>query len=162
MIGEEGAGPVDPDVEPRAPAGRGEVSPAVLGAVALGGLLGGLARYGVAQGWPAPAGGWPWPTLAVNVAGSLLIGVLMAVLAGGRAPHPLARPFLGTGFLGGFTTFSAYALEIGALAERGRIVTAAAYLVVTAVAAVAAAWAGSALARAAVRRRRTGRSGGGA
>ncbi|MGM1059317.1 fluoride efflux transporter FluC [Saccharothrix sp. Mg75] len=75
----------------------------VLAAVALGGGLGGLARYGASLALPGPVG-----TLVVNVVGCALIGVLLAL-----APrlHPLARPFLGVGALGGFTTFSAYALD---------------------------------------------------
>ncbi|GAA1301543.1 CrcB family protein [Saccharothrix xinjiangensis] len=74
----------------------------VVAAVALGGGLGGAARYGVGSLVPGLAG-----TLLVNVVGCALIGVLVVL-----APrlHPLARPFLGVGVLGGFTTFSACAL----------------------------------------------------
>lgn len=83
---------------------------AVLAAVAFGGALGSLARYGVgvlARGvWP----GWPWGTLAVNVIGSLVIGVLFALFAERPAPEWL-RLGLITGVLGGFTTFSAFSLE---------------------------------------------------
>ncbi|GGP41876.1 fluoride efflux transporter FluC [Saccharothrix coeruleofusca] len=74
-----------------------------LAAVALGGGLGGLARYGLGLLVPGP-----WGTLLVNVLGCALIGVLMAFAP--RA-HPLVRPLLGVGVLGGFTTFSAYAVD---------------------------------------------------
>ncbi|MFD1147228.1 fluoride efflux transporter FluC [Saccharothrix hoggarensis] len=96
--------PVDPDVSLDVPAQRRELGPAVLGAIALGGGLGGLARHGLST---AVAG--PWGVLLVNVLGCALIGVLMVL-----APrlHRLARPFLGVGVLGGFTTFSAYALDV--------------------------------------------------
>ncbi|MDU0293562.1 CrcB family protein [Saccharothrix longispora] len=75
----------------------------VLAAVALGGGLGGLARHGASLVLPGPVG-----TLVVNVVGCALIGVLMVLVP---RLHPLARPFLGVGVLGGFTTFSAYALD---------------------------------------------------
>ncbi|WP_447006285.1 fluoride efflux transporter FluC [Saccharothrix isguenensis] len=95
--------PVDPGVSLDVPAQRRELGPAVPAVIALGGGLGGLARYGLSAAVPGP-----WGLLLVNVLGSALIGVLMVL-----APrlHPLARPFLGVGVLGGFTTFSAYALD---------------------------------------------------
>jgi CrcB protein len=78
-------------------------------AVSAGGALGALARYGLQLAWPVPAAGFPWSTLVINATGCLLIGVLME-----RVDGPL-RPFLGAGVLGGFTTFSAYAVEISGL-----------------------------------------------
>lgn len=73
--------------------------------VALGGTLGTAARLALALLIP-DAGGFPLATLAVNVAGALMIGVLAA-----RLPHTSeARIFLGTGILGGFTTYSAFAV----------------------------------------------------
>lgn len=97
------AEPVDPDVSLDVPAQRRELGPAVLAAIALGGGLGGLARYGLSAVVPGP-----WGFLLINVLGSALIGVLMVLVP---RLHPLARPFLGVGVLGGFTTFSAYALD---------------------------------------------------
>jgi fluoride exporter len=73
----------------------------VLLAISLGGGLGGVARY-LLSGYGLLG------TVFVNVLGSGLIGVLMVLVP---RLHPLARPFLGIGFLGGFTTFSAYALD---------------------------------------------------
>jgi CrcB protein len=84
----------------------------VLGVIALGGGLGALARYGLAQALPGRPGTFPWATFATNVLGCLLIGVLMVLVTEIRQAHPLVRPFLGVGFLGGFTTFSTYAVEI--------------------------------------------------
>jgi len=107
-------------------------------AVAVGGVAGAEARYGLEVAWPHPAGQFPWTTLLINVLGCLLIGVLLGALA--RAPRPprLARPLLGTGVLGGFTTFSAYAVDVAGLGHAGRWAVAAAYLVLTVVACVAA------------------------
>ena len=78
----------------------------VTGAVAAGGALGAAARYGLAQAWPTAPHGVPVTTFAINVGGCLAIGLLLGVPRG-----PLARAFLGTGVLGGFTTFSTYAVE---------------------------------------------------
>ncbi|MFB2533258.1 fluoride efflux transporter CrcB [Paracoccus sp. p4-l81] len=93
--------------------------------VALGGALGAVARHGVnllGRRWP----GFPASTLAVNVIGSLLMGVLVVVLAErGAMRH---APLLMTGVLGGFTTFSAFSLDAVALWERGQPGLAALYV----------------------------------
>ena len=86
--------------------------------VGAGGALGAMARYGV--GRALPAGGWPWATFAVNITGGLLMGLLIGWLAarGGAGQEPW-RLFLAVGVLGGFTTFSAFSLEIVLLFQRG-------------------------------------------
>jgi CrcB protein len=114
--------PVDPD------ATEADGVPGVLLAVAVGGALGAGARWGVSELVPA-AGGFPWPTLLVNVSGSLLLGVLMVLVVDVYETHHLVRPFLGVGVLGGFTTFSTYALETRDLLALGEYLLAAAYLV---------------------------------
>lgn len=102
-----------------------------LTAIALGGVIGSVARFAVAQPFsPWTAFDWPWATLIVNVVGCLLIGIIASSRAIERGPLWL-RPFLITGVLGGFTTFSAFALETGLLLEGGRVGAAAAYLGVT-------------------------------
>ncbi|WP_327004047.1 CrcB family protein [Dactylosporangium sp. NBC_01737] len=109
---------------------------AVLAVVAVGGSAGSAARYGVALLLPHDAGtGVPWATLAVNSLGCLLIGVLVVVVEG---RHPLLRPMLGIGVLGGFTTFSTFAVDAVVLADRGAVWTAAAYVAGTLVTALAA------------------------
>src|SRR3954451_17575935 len=135
---------VDPDVDLHVPAQRQEraLDPALLAAIAVGGLLGAEARYAVARLLDAPVGGWPWDTWLVNVAGSFLIGVLMAVLAGLARPHRLVRPFLGVGVLGGFTTFSTAMVELPGLLGAGRPALALLYLVGTALSALVATAAG--------------------
>jgi CrcB protein len=115
--------------------------------VAAGGALGALARYGLLLAWPTRPGAFPWGTFVVNVSGCLAIGVLMVLVTEPRPAHPLVRPFLGTGVLGGFTTFSAYAEEVRALLRPEWMVTAVLYLAGTLLAALAATIAGMRLAR---------------
>jgi CrcB protein len=108
--------------------------------VALGGGIGACARYAAGLLWPTPEGGFPWATLWVNVLGCAVIGVFMTLLAEVWAPHPLVRPFFGTGVLGGFTTFSTYAVDIERRLDAGRPGTGLAYLAATLLAALAAVW----------------------
>jgi CrcB protein len=87
--------------------------------VALGGAIGASARYLSNVGVMRLIGpGFPWGTLAVNVLGSFLMGVLVVVLAHKDAMR--LAPFLMTGLLGGFTTFSAFSLDVMTLIERGQ------------------------------------------
>jgi CrcB protein len=125
---------------PPPPPGRRHGQWPVVAAVAAGGGLGSAARYAAALRWPAPPDGVPWATFGVNVSGCALIGVLLVLLTEVRAGHPLLRPFLGTGVLGGYTTFSAYGLDVRALAEAGRAGAAAAYAAGTLAGALAAVW----------------------
>ncbi|SCG42403.1 FluC/FEX family fluoride channel [Micromonospora coxensis] len=150
---------VDPDVDLRVPADRAELGArpaAVLGAIAVGGVLGALARAGLQAALPHSPTGFPWATFAVNVTGCLLIGALTAVLDRRRVP-PLTRPFLGVGVLGGFTTFSAYVVDVHAALAAGAPVTALAYLAATLVAGLLAVLAGDALAARALAERGGGR-----
>jgi len=120
----------------------------VLVAVAAGGALGAVARYGALVPWPAAGGGFPWTVFVVNVSGCALIGVLMVLtVERGRVTHPLVRPFLGVGVLGGFTTFSTYAADVSGLLVRQELLTAVAYMAATVVAALAAVWAGAVVTR---------------
>ncbi len=112
--------------------------------VALGGAIGAAARYGVYR-LVGPAS-WPWPTFLVNVLGGLLMGLLTGWLLARAGPEAL-RLFLGVGVLGGFTTFSAYSLDIIALLERGDLVGALGYALASLVVATAALAAGLWLAR---------------
>lgn len=100
----------------------------VLVAIAAGGVLGAEVRYGLARWISHPAHAWPWSTLLTNAAGSLLIGGLMAWVLARERPPRLARPFLGVGILGGFTTFSTFAVETHGLLLAHRVVVAFAYV----------------------------------
>jgi len=96
--------------------------------VMLGGALGAGARHlaGVAGlRWLGP--GFPWTTLFVNLAGSLLIGLLAGWLAL-RGGSEQVRLFFAVGLLGGFTTFSAFSLELGLMLQRGELASAMAYV----------------------------------
>ncbi|AUY50511.1 fluoride efflux transporter CrcB [Streptomyces sp. CB01881] len=134
----------------RPPVLRGQ-GPAVA-VVALGGAVGASARYGAALLWPDGPADFPWTTLVVNVVGCAVIGVFLVAITEGRPAHPLLRPFFGTGVLGGFTTFSTYAVDIRRLLEEGRPGAGPAYLGLTLLAALAAVWAAAGLTRRLIRR----------
>lgn len=123
MLGETARAQVDPDVDFHVAAVRDEtlVRRWDIGlAIAIGGAVGAVARYGLSLGLPTSPGGFPWSTFTTNVTGCLLIGVLMVILTEVQAhPHRLARPFLAVGVLGGFTTFSTYTAEARELIVSG-------------------------------------------
>ncbi|MER5427678.1 fluoride efflux transporter CrcB [Streptomyces sp. NPDC002588] len=123
---------------PRRNAGTSQVP--VVAVVAAGGAIGAVARYAASLWWPTEAGGFPWTTFWVNVVGCAVIGVFLVLVTEVRTTHRLVRPFFGTGVLGGFTTFSTYAVDIQRLADAGRAGTALAYLAATLCAALAAVW----------------------
>lgn len=116
--------------------------------VALGGACGASARYGVAAVTLRLMGhGFPWGTLTVNVVGSLAMGLLVEGLALKFSVSPEVRVMLVTGFLGGFTTFSAFSLDTANLMERGAIGTAMTYVLVSVILSVAALFAGLTIGR---------------
>lgn len=84
--------------------------------VMIGGGLGSVARYGLSRWLPVTA--WPWATFVVNLAGGLLMGCLMGWLLMRGGDTERLRAFFGVGILGGFTTFSAFSLEVVTLLER--------------------------------------------
>lgn len=84
----------------------------VLAVIAAGGALGSAARYELGVLWPQPSDRMPWTTLLINLLGSLLLGMLVVAVTELWRPHRLVRPLLGTGVLGGFTTFSTFALQL--------------------------------------------------
>src|SRR5688572_20257711 len=106
--------------------------------VGAGGFLGAAARYGLSlalQRWTAS---FPWATLGINVAGCLLIGLLLPLLEG----KPSWLVFVVPGLLGGFTTFSAFGYETWRLADGGRGGLAAAYVAASVGIGLAAVWLG--------------------
>ena len=120
----------------------------LLATIAVGGVIGSAARYGAGLAWPTSAGSFPWTTLLINVVGCALMGVLMVAVTEAYSTHRLVRPFLGTGVLGGFTTFSTYTVDIQKLIDGDVPGTALLYLAATAVAAIAAVWVGATVTRA--------------
>jgi fluoride exporter len=96
-------------------------------AIYVGGVLGALARVGLAQATPHAPGGWPWGTFAVNMVGALLLGYFFARL-GDHPEDSLTHPFLTTGICGTLTTFSTMQLELFEMVDGGHIAVAVAYL----------------------------------
>jgi fluoride exporter len=133
--------PIDPDLDP--------AHLAVVLAVSLGGGVGTVARYAADRAAPEV-----WATLAVNLLGCALIGLLVVLTTEVWRTHPLVRPLLGTGVLGGFTTFSAYSLDAHRLWIGGDPVAAAGYLAGTLLGCVAATAAAVVLTRRMVAGRR--------
>ncbi|MGW4958309.1 fluoride efflux transporter CrcB [Nonomuraea sp. NPDC004186] len=147
--------PVDADVDLHVLTQRVELRRApwtTLAVISLGGVLGALARYGLGVAFPRPPAGFPWATFAINVAGCLLIGVLMVAITEIWDAPAWVRPLLGVGVLGGFTTFSTYIVDVGQLLMAGAPRTALLYLVATPVLALTAVWAGSVATRSVARR----------
>lgn len=112
-------------------------------AIALGGAVGALSRHYMAAAVSRAFGlGFPYGTLTVNVVGCFLMGLLVEALALRFSITPEARGFLAVGLLGGFTTFSAFSLEVALLYERGQLLLAALYVVASVVLSVAALFGG--------------------
>ena len=115
--------------------------------VMVGGAIGAGARHLVGQILLARLGpGFPWWTLSVNIAGSLLMGLLIGRLARSGGSDQ-ARLFLGVGVLGGFTTFSSFSMEFWTLFERGQMAQAAAYVGASVIIGIAACGVGMATIR---------------
>jgi fluoride exporter len=149
-VASEQTTPADPDVDLPVPASRrascrGQAS--VLAVVAVGGALGASARYGVSVWFPSPAGTFPWSTFTINVSGCVLIGTLMVLIGEVWSAHRLLRPLVGTGVLGGFTTFSTYTVDAHVLLDGGHARLGFTYLGSTLVCALAAVYVGVFLTR---------------
>ena len=150
--------PIDPDLVPSDPAEptigptttarraphrpSGRARPDVLAVIALGGMLGASARYGIAQWLPTAHGGFPWATFWTNLSGSFLLGLLLVLLLERFPPTRLVRPFLATGILGAFTTMSTYEVETALLIKDGHAATGLLYGLGSLVAGLALAYAG--------------------
>jgi CrcB protein len=120
-----------------------------IAAVAIGGALGSVLRYLVSSWFVARLGSeFPWGTFAINVSGSLLIGIVLQLALSRAGMSPYVRLFFATGILGGYTTFSAYAFEVYALGNDALRVQSVAYALGSVAAGVAAAYSGVTLVRA--------------
>ena len=116
--------------------------------VMLGGAIGAGARHLTGKlmlGWLGPD--YPWGTLTVNIVGGLLMGLLIGTLARINAGEPW-RLFLAVGVLGGYTTFSSFALDFVTLYDRGALAVVFGYAAISVLGAIAAVFAGMAIVRA--------------
>jgi CrcB protein len=116
--------------------------------VMAGGALGAAGRHGVnglAVQWLGHI--YPWATLFVNIVGSLLMGLVIGALARIEGGHESARLFLCVGILGGFTTFSAFSLEMANMLDRGDMGAALGYALASVIGSVVAVYAGLMLMR---------------
>ena len=128
--------------------------PRFLALIVLGGAVGTSARAWLETAFAAPAGTWPWVTFWINVAGAFLLGFLLEALARtgpDRGRRRLARLGLGTGVMGGFTTYSTFAVETALLAGDGAAWLALGYALATVVLGLTTAWLGFEAARAVTR-----------
>ena len=137
---EVGSEPTDPDTTLGRTAVSASLSPdwSVLAAVASGGAVGALARWAAGATWPNRPGSFPWTTFGINVVGCAVIGALMVLVTDVYSKPRLLRPFIVTGILGGFTTFSTYSVDTLHLIDTGHWLTAVANVFGTLVAALAA------------------------
>lgn len=118
---------VDRETTPSAPARPqrpGQDAPAIpppeaILAVGAGGVIGASARVGFVELFPNHAEGVPWTTLAENAIGAFLLGLVLVAILNRCNTRPNLRPFLATGVLGSFTTFSNYTVEIVTRASLG-------------------------------------------
>ena len=98
-------------------------------AVAIGGALGAMSRYGLSL-WLAPSGnGFPWSTWVVNVLGSALIGLCFVMIVERGIIAEYWRPLFMVGFLGALTTFSAFTIEALVLWQQGQTQTSIVYII---------------------------------
>ncbi|MDA8374224.1 MAG: fluoride efflux transporter CrcB [Actinomycetota bacterium] len=123
-------------------------------AIGMGGALGALSRYAISLALPVTAGQMPWGIFLINISGALALGFLLTLLAEQFPRSRMARPLVGTGFIGAYTTFSTWMTGVVSLARDGAVAAALAYLVLSMVAGVAAVVIGMAAGRTLVRVRR--------
>lgn len=116
-------------------------------AIFVGGAAGTVARYLIDAHNPHPPTSFPWPTLVINLSGSLAIGLLVPLTEHVAPRAPWARPLLVVGFLGGWTTYSTLAVEATLLAKNGDIITFLAYVAATVVGGLALVVVGSGVGR---------------
>jgi CrcB protein len=119
-----------------------------VGAIFLGGAVGGLLRVALNRAFPQGAGAsWPWVTFAINVSGSFLLGYFVTRLQERLPLSTYRRPALGTGFCGAYTTFSTMQLELLGMLDRSRYGLAAGYAAASVVAGYLAIYVATALVR---------------
>lgn len=142
-----GVGAPPSSADERDPRGRSKAQRTVLLLIGGAGALGALARYALSRVLVAAPGHFVWSTFWINVTGSLVIGFVLVLLAERFPSARVARPLVVTGFLGGYTTFSTYAIDADLLLRARDLSTGAVYLLASAVVGVGATVVGAVLAR---------------
>ena len=92
-----------------------------VGLIAVGGAIGTSVRYAISQGAPVAIGTFPTTTLVINIVGAFILGLLLGALGRHRLADTTLRPLIGIGFLGGFTTFSTFAVQTSRLSTARRL-----------------------------------------
>jgi len=137
--------PIDPDADVVI------VSPArelqTVAVVAVGGVAGAVGRYEAGLRWPTGATAVPWTTLEINLLGSVALAVLVVLATEAWPARWWLRPLIGTGVIGGFTTFSTFAVDIRRLLAHGHAGIALAYVAATLGGCAVLSWAGLAFTR---------------
>ena len=139
--------PVDPDAPARPTTASRPRRWDVALAIAAGGAIGGVMRHAVSVAVPSGANGFPWGTFVENVSGALLLAVLVVYLIEVWPPSRYLRPFLATGVLGGYTTFSTFMTETHELILDGRGFVAGGYVAASVLAGLTATLVGLRLGR---------------
>lgn len=130
--------------------GAPRMQPSWVAAVFLGGVAGTAVRFGLESTFSSPPTGWPWATFWINITGSLALAALLEVLARGgplTGWRRLLRLGVGTGFLGGYTTYSAFSVEAVTLLGSDAWLMGLGYALSSVVLGVAAALSGAGLVR---------------
>jgi len=120
-------------------------------ALGSGGVVGALARYAVSLALPTPSDAFPWSTFLINVSGSALLGFLLILLIEQFPRGRLARPLLGSGLIGAYTTFSTFEVETVLLFRDHHLGLGCTYFLVTLAAGLVAVWLGTVVARITIR-----------
>jgi len=134
-------------IDPDAPSATGRAGRLALVAVAVGGAMGTISRYGVSRALPTPSGSIPWSIFLVNVVGCLVLGFVLHLVLERWPTNEFIRPFAAVGFIGAFTTFSTVMVDADLLVRDGQVGTAAVYVAVSVLAGLVAAFAGIVAAR---------------
>jgi CrcB protein len=116
-------------------------------AIAVGGALGAVARYELAQLITVSANGFPWATFWTNVSGAFVLGFFLTLVIERLPPTRYLRPFFAVGFLGSYTTFSTLAVETVLLMKDGHVLLGAGYTLASVSTGLVVAYFGVVLAR---------------
>jgi fluoride exporter len=116
-------------------------------ALACGGVVGAVSRYAVSLALPTEPARFPWGTFVINISGALLLGFILILIIEQFPRGRLARPVIGTGFLGAYTTFSTFTVEAVEVMRDGHPGTAIAYLAGSVFVGLLAVWIGMTTAR---------------